>query len=63
MNKYTILRTIGNGSVGSVYLAKEKKTKTVYAIKKSSTAYYQNSSEITGHMFEIAQKEVAFIRV
>ena len=57
MNKYIIIRTIGNGSVGSVFLATEKSSKRIYAIKKLSIKKY----EFGGHMQEAAQNEVLFI--
>ena len=57
MNKYTIIRTIGNGSVGSVFLAKEKKSNRIYAIKKISI----KKCEYGCHMQEAAHNEVLFI--
>lgn len=35
MNQYDILRVIGMGSTGEVYLAKARDSQTIYSIKKS----------------------------
>ena len=35
MNQYDIIRVIGIGSTGEVYLAKEQNSQKIYSIKKS----------------------------